>query len=67
MLLGTDFTAYVPPAPVPLVRVGRQEVNTSVLNGFPDSQCFRLRALFIRRRVGGFSWLPEKRVFLSIS
>jgi len=38
VLSETHFTAYVPPAPVPPVCVGCQEVNTSVLNGFPDSQ-----------------------------
>jgi len=65
-LSGTHFTAYVPSAPVPPVRVGRREVDTSVLNGFPDSQRFRSRALFVGRPVGGFPWLPEKRVFLLI-
>ena len=44
----------MPPAPFPLVRVGRQEVGMSVLNGFPDSQRFRSSALFAGRRVGGF-------------
>ena len=39
-LLGTHFTVYVPPALVPPVRGGRLEVDTSVLNGFPDSQHF---------------------------
>ena len=36
----------------------------SVLNGFPDSQQFRSRALLAGRLVGGFSWLPVKRVLL---
>jgi len=35
----------MPSAPVPLVRVGRREVDTSVLNIFPDSQRFRSCAL----------------------
>ena len=65
-LLGTHFTDYGPPAPVPPVRVGRREVDTSVLNGFPDSQRFRSRALFIGRLVGGFPWLHENWVFLLI-
>jgi len=39
-LSGTHFTTCVIPAPVPPVRVGRREVDTSVLNGFPDSQRF---------------------------
>ena len=64
----THFTACRLPAPVPPVRVGRQEVDTSVLNGFPNSQRFRSRALFAGRRVGGLAVLvgsvPEKRVFL---
>jgi len=66
VLSGTRFTAYVPSAPVLLVRVGRQEVDTSVLIGFPDSQRFRPRALFVGRPVGGFPQLPEKRVLLLI-
>jgi len=33
----------MPPAPVLPVRVGRQEVDTSLLNGFPNSQCFSVR------------------------
>ena len=66
MLSGTRFTTYVPSAPVPSIRVSRREVNTSVLNGFPDSQRFRSRVFFARRPVGGFSWLPKKRVFLLI-
>jgi len=37
-LLGTHFTDFVPSAPVPPVQIGRQGVDTSVLNGFPDSQ-----------------------------
>ena len=53
-LSGTHFTAYVPSAPVPPARVGRQEVDTSVLNGFPDSQQFWSRPLFIGHPVGGF-------------
>jgi len=44
-LSGTRFTAYVPSAPVPPVRIGRREVDTSVLNIFPDSERFRSRAL----------------------
>jgi len=66
-LSGTHFTTWMPSAPVPPVRVGRQEVNTSVLNGFPGSQRFRSRALFVGRRVGRFvavGSVPEKRVFL---
>ena len=44
----------MPPAPVPPVQVVRQEVDTFVLNGFPDSQRFRSRTLFVGCRVGGF-------------
>jgi len=61
-LLGTHFTDYGPPAPVPPVRVGRREVDTSVLNGFPDSQQFSvactpcrapgLRLLVVAREAG---------------
>jgi len=65
-LSGTRFTAYVPSAPVPPIRVGRQEVDTSVLNGFPNSQQVRSRVFFAGHPVGGFSWLPEKRVSLLI-
>jgi len=36
----------------------------SVLNGFPDSQQFRSRALLVGHPVGSYSWLPVKRVFL---
>jgi len=64
-LSGTHFTAYVPSGPVPSVRVGHQEVDTSVLNGFPDSEQFRSRALFAGHQVTALSWLPEKRVFSS--
>jgi len=65
-LSGTRFTAYVPSAPVPPIQVGHREVDTSVVNGFSDSQRFRSRAFFAGRPVGGFSWLPEKWVFLLI-
>jgi len=69
-LSGTHFTTCMPPAPVPLVRVGHQEVDTSVLNGFSNSQQFRSRALFTGRRVGGLAVLvgsvPEKWVFLRV-
>ena len=67
MLSGTHVTACIPPAPVLPVRVGRQEVDTSVLNGFPDSERFRSRALFVGCRVGSFvavGSVPVKRVFL---
>ena len=69
-LSGTHFTAYVPAALVPPVRVGCQEVDTSVLNSFPDSQRFCSRALFVRRRVGGFVALwdrcPRSRSFFGL-
>ena len=65
MLLGTHFTDYGLAATVPPVQVGHREVDTSVLNGFPDSQQVRLRALLAGHPVGGFSWWPVKRVFLS--
>jgi len=50
----------MPSAPVPPVRVGRQEVDTSVLNSFPDSQRFRSCALFVGCRVGGFVALWDR-------
>ena len=50
-LSGTHFTDYGPAAPLPPVRVGRREVGTSVLNGFPESQQFRSRALLAGRPV----------------
>jgi len=50
-LSGTRFTEFVPSAPVPPVRAGRQGVDTSVLNGFPDSQRFSV-ACTLRRAPG---------------
>ena len=62
-LSGTRFTLYGPSAPVPPVQVGRREVDTSVLNGFPDSEWFFGR---VHSSPGAgsaaLSWLPEKRV-----
>jgi len=60
VLSGTHITACIPPALVPLVRVGCQEVCTSVLKGFPDSQRFRSCALFVGRQVGGFVTLWDR-------